>query len=221
MANYWLHNGFLQVEGQKMSKSLGNFITIHELLETEKFGGRKWPGEVLRLAMLMTHYREPIDFSVKRLEEAEATLRKWQRLLRQSFDRSVAVPADVVDALSDDLNVSLVLRQLARYVSAASNSGLSGVESEDDIEQRRFTGASMLAAAMRFLGFATESLLSPEETEYSSGVADLVASRLAALAARDFATADQIRKDLAAEGVQLMDYKDESGQRQTKWEFKR
>ena len=55
MANYWLHNGFLQVEGQKMSKSLGNFITIHELLETEKFGGRKWPGEVLRLAMLMPH----------------------------------------------------------------------------------------------------------------------------------------------------------------------
>jgi cysteinyl-tRNA synthetase len=72
MANYWMHNGFLQVEGRKMSKSEGNFVTIHELLETEKFGGRKWPGEVLRLAMLMTHYREPIDFSVKRLEEAEA-----------------------------------------------------------------------------------------------------------------------------------------------------
>ena len=67
MANYWMHNGFLQVEGQKMSKSEGNFVTIHELLETEKFGGRNWPGEVLRLAMLMTHYREPIDFSVRRL----------------------------------------------------------------------------------------------------------------------------------------------------------
>jgi cysteinyl-tRNA synthetase len=71
MANLWMHNGFLQVEGRKMSKSEGNFVTIAELLETEKFGGRKWPGEVLRLAMLMTHYREPIDFSVKRLEEAE------------------------------------------------------------------------------------------------------------------------------------------------------
>ena len=63
MANYWMHNGFLQVEGRKMSKSLGNFVTIHELLATESFGGRKWPGEVLRLAMLMTSYREPIDFS--------------------------------------------------------------------------------------------------------------------------------------------------------------
>jgi cysteinyl-tRNA synthetase len=63
MANLWMHNGFLQVEGRKMSKSEGNFVTIADLLETEKFGGRKWPGEVLRLAMLMTHYREPIDFS--------------------------------------------------------------------------------------------------------------------------------------------------------------
>lgn len=79
MANIWMHNGFLQVEGQKMSKSLGNFYSINELLETETFGGRKWPGEVLRLAMLMTHYREPIDFSVRKLEEAENTLRKWKR----------------------------------------------------------------------------------------------------------------------------------------------
>ena len=71
MANYWMHNGFLQVEGEKMSKSLGNFVTIHELLHTEKFGGRKWPGEVLRLAMLKTHYRQPIDWTVKALEEAE------------------------------------------------------------------------------------------------------------------------------------------------------
>jgi cysteinyl-tRNA synthetase len=72
MANVWMHNGFLQVEGHKMSKSEGNFFTIHELMHTEKFGGRKWPGEVLRLAMLMTHYREPIDFSHRRLEEADS-----------------------------------------------------------------------------------------------------------------------------------------------------
>jgi cysteinyl-tRNA synthetase len=77
MANYWMHNGFLQVEGEKMSKSLGNFVTINELLETEVFGGRKWPGEVLRLAMLKTHYRQPIDWTVKALEEAEKTLFEW------------------------------------------------------------------------------------------------------------------------------------------------
>ena len=77
MANYWMHNGFLQVEGEKMSKSLGNFVTIHELLCTDKFGGRSWPGEVLRLAMLRTHYRQPIDWTVKALEEAEANLLAW------------------------------------------------------------------------------------------------------------------------------------------------
>ena len=77
MANVWMHNGFLQVEGQKMSKSLGNFHTVHEVLESKKVGGRKWPGQVVRLAMLMTHYREPIDFSVARLEEAKMSTRSW------------------------------------------------------------------------------------------------------------------------------------------------
>src|SRR6202521_1285987 len=69
MANIWMHNGFLEVEGKKMAKSEGNFVTIRELLETDKFGGRKWPGEVLRLAMLKTHYRSPIDWTTKALDE--------------------------------------------------------------------------------------------------------------------------------------------------------
>ena len=73
MANVWMHNGFLQVEGEKMSKSLGNFVTINELLATDVFGGRSWSGEVLRLAMLKTHYRQPIDWTVRALEEAEET----------------------------------------------------------------------------------------------------------------------------------------------------
>ena len=77
MANVWMHNGFLQVESEKMSKSLGNFVTIHELLRTTRFGGRKWSGEALRLAMLRGHYRQPIDWTVKALEEAEATLDRW------------------------------------------------------------------------------------------------------------------------------------------------
>ena len=70
MANIWMHNGFLQVEGEKMSKSLGNFVTIRELLED-------WPGEVLRLNMLKTHYRQPIDWTLKALEESEKTLDDW------------------------------------------------------------------------------------------------------------------------------------------------
>src|SRR6266851_5458636 len=74
MAQVWMHNGFLRVAGEKMSKSLGNFVTIRELLKDKKFGGREWPGEVLRLAMLMTHYRQSIDWTVESLEEA---LRTW------------------------------------------------------------------------------------------------------------------------------------------------
>ena len=77
MANVWMHNGFLQVEGEKMSKSLGNFVTINELLKTRAFGGIAWNGRILRLAMLMTHYRQPIDWSVSRLQEAEFRRARW------------------------------------------------------------------------------------------------------------------------------------------------
>ncbi|MBM3623962.1 MAG: cysteine--tRNA ligase [Alphaproteobacteria bacterium] len=129
MANYWMHNGFLQVEGEKMSKSLGNFATIHELLHTEKFGGRKWPGEVLRLAMLRTHYRQPIDWTVKALEEAEKQIDYWLNIV-STFDpdklaevRAQSVLAD----LSDDLNTPAALATIshladsARKASSAAN----------------------------------------------------------------------------------------------------
>ncbi|MEO3387746.1 cysteine--tRNA ligase [Mesorhizobium sp. CAU 1741] len=106
MANVWMHNGFLQVEGRKMSKSEGNFVTINELLSTEKFGGRKWPGEVLRLAMLMTHYREPIDFSVRKLEEASGKLQKWKQFAadRTTSPKSIEVSERFFQLLGDDLN---------------------------------------------------------------------------------------------------------------------
>ncbi|KQW80354.1 cysteine--tRNA ligase [Devosia sp. Root413D1] len=205
MANYWLHNGFLQVEGQKMSKSLGNFITISELLETEKFGGRKWPGEVLRLAMLMTHYREPIDFSVKRLEEAEQKLRDWQRAA-QARPGTPPEPS-VIAELTDDLNfhrASVALDAIARKANRGTE-----------------TAANCLAATLEFLGFTTDGLLTAAAADAPEGVAEAVAARLAALNAKDFAKADTIRAQLLTQGVQLMDYKDEAGQRQTKWEVVR
>ncbi len=104
MANVWMHNGFLQVEGEKMSKSLGNFVTIHELLHEDKFGGRAWKGEVLRLAMLRSHYRQPIDWTVKALEEAEKTLQRWYALLRDKKPAAGALAEPFVEALCDDLN---------------------------------------------------------------------------------------------------------------------
>ncbi|MBU1336534.1 MAG: cysteine--tRNA ligase [Alphaproteobacteria bacterium] len=209
MANIWMHNGFLQVEGQKMSKSLGNFVTINELLETGAMGGRAWIGDVLRLAMLMTHYREPIDFSVKRLEEAEAKLRDWQRAARGAELAEDAAPdASVVAELTDDLNF---------HRAAVALDFIAKKANRDGGESAR----SCLAATLRFLGFGLSSLLtSGDGWEEPPHIATAIADRLAALNSRDFAKADAIRNELAEQGIALMDYKDETGQRQTRWEMK-
>ena len=130
MANVWMHNGFLQVEGEKMSKSLGNFVTIHELLNTEKFGGREWPGQVLRHAMLMTHYRQPIDWTVARLNEAASEINDFAIAVMDSRAASEALqnrragilpmPSDeLIDALSDDLNYAEARGVLREHFNAA------------------------------------------------------------------------------------------------------
>ncbi|CDX55986.1 cysteinyl-tRNA synthetase [Mesorhizobium plurifarium] len=204
MANVWMHNGFLQVEGQKMSKSLGNFFSIHELLETETFGGRKWPGEVLRLAMLMTHYREPIDFSVRKLEEAENTLRKWKRAADLAPAASTDLPTGVVEALSDDLATYAAFQGLTQL---ASEAGEVGGEK----------GAASLKAALAFLGFDVGAAKVDE-----AAVAKAIADRLALIAAKNWAEADRIRDELLAQGVQLKDGKNPAtGERVTTWEIKR
>ncbi len=209
MANVWMHNGFLQVEGQKMSKSLGNFVTINDLLETGAMGGRAWIGDVLRLAMLMTHYREPIDFSVKRLEEADAKLRDWQRAARGAELADGDAPDEsVVRELADDLNfhrASVALDFIAKKAN------------RDEGNARH-----CLAATLRFLGFGLDTLLTSDDGwEEPPHIANAIAERLAALDSRDFARADAIRNELAEQGIALMDYKDEAGQRRTRWEMKR
>ena len=202
MANYWLHNGFLQVEGQKMSKSLGNFFSIHELLETETFGGRKWPGEVLRLAMLMTHYREPIDFSVRKLEEAENTLRKWKRAADSAGDAEAVLPASLVAALSDDLATAAAFHGLSQLAAEASGNAQAAAE---------------LKTALLFLGFTLEAA-EVDEAE----VAVTIARRLELIKAKNWAEADRVRDELLAQGVQLKDGKDPvTGERVTTWEVKR
>ncbi|OWV88572.1 cysteine--tRNA ligase [Rhizobium sp. R635] len=196
MANVWMHNGFVQVEGRKMSKSEGNFVTIHDLLHTETFGGRKWPGEVLRLAMLMTHYREPIDFSIKRLEEAERLLAKWP--VAEAGD---AAPDDsVLNALADDLNTVAAVQALHALAQAGND--------------------AVFAASAALLG------VMPKKTEIDEAVAAavdaLVAMRLKMLKAKNFAEADKIRDELTAKGIQLKDGKDAAtGERVTTWEVKR
>ncbi|MGR6466152.1 cysteine--tRNA ligase [Rhizobium sp. PAMB 3182] len=195
MANVWMHNGFLQVEGRKMSKSEGNFVTIHELLATEKFGGRTWPGDVLRLAMLMTYYREPIDFSIKRLEEAERMLAKWPAGLAADGD----VHPSVLEALGDDLNTVAAIQALHHLAS---------------------TNAPEFAASAALLGVLPAK--AEVSDDLSEAVAALVAMRLELIKAKNWGEADKIRDDLLAKGIQLKDGKDpETGERVTTWEVKR
>ncbi|MDV6226449.1 cysteine--tRNA ligase [Nitratireductor aquimarinus] len=213
MARYWMHNGFLQVEGRKMSKSEGNFVTINQLLETEVFGGRSWPGEVLRLAMLMTHYREPIDFSVRKLEEAEAVLDGWYRAVGDVAAGGAGC-ADMVAALSDDLGTTGAIAALHELRSEAA-------KGNDEARQALKASAGLLG----LLGQTESEWFAAKVSDASidtGAVETAVEERLTQLREKNFAEADRIRDELTAQGVQLMDYKDpESGERRTKWEVKR
>jgi cysteinyl-tRNA synthetase len=217
MANVWMHNGFLQVEGQKMSKSLGNFVTIHELLATDKFGGRAWSGEVLRLAMLKTHYRQPIDFTVKALEEAEKTLESWAELAGRHKVSLTSGPVDtaLLDALKDDLNTAAAFAVLSDLARKAR------INAQD---------AQQLVYCADFLGLNTRAWFSKaEKTEikgdvdpaWRAHVDELIKARIEARKTKNFAESDRIRDELVAMGVQLKDGKDADGNLTTEWEVKR
>jgi cysteinyl-tRNA synthetase len=193
MADIWMHNGFLQVESEKMSKSLGNFITIRELLAD-------WPGEVLRLNMLKTHYRSPIDWTLKGMEESAKTLDDWYRVAADVRGK----PADaVLEALADDLNTAQMIAALH---------GLRG----NDADRPAF------AASLRLLGFLSESASQWEGRKRDVSGVDaervnaLISDRTAARARKDFKESDRIRDELAAMGVAIKDSKDG-----TTWEVAR
>jgi cysteinyl-tRNA synthetase len=200
MANVWMHNGFLQVEGEKMSKSLGNFVTMHELLRTDVFGSRSWPGPALRLAMLRGHYRQPIDWTVRALEEAEATMRRFAKVA------AVAPPAPapteaLIEALADDLNSAAAIAHLHTLANAGK--------------------AAELRRDIAMLGLDIEAMIAEEasgptvDPALRARIETLVAERLAARKARDFSASDRLRDELGALGVALKDSKDG-----TSWEMK-
>jgi cysteinyl-tRNA synthetase len=202
MANYWMHNGFLQVEGEKMSKSLGNFVTIRELL-------KDWPGEVVRLNMLRTHYRQPMDWTVRGLEESKKTLDTLYDYVGDDTAPSGAPDFEFVAALSDDLNTPRALARLHELRAPAS--GL------DQIEHKRG-----LKAAASLIG-----LLGRGRREYLEGnprivlvdenqVKILIAARNRARKEKDYKESDRIRDELAKMGVVLKDSKDG-----TTWEVAR
>jgi cysteinyl-tRNA synthetase len=204
MANYWMHNGFLQVEGEKMSKSTGNFVTIRELLAD-------WPGEVVRLNMLKTHYRSPIDWTLKGLEASALELDGW-RTFTQYCDRSVGeVSSSVLAALSDDLNTSLALTEIRKLVDDCRTS----------VNPKSKAHSDLLATSL-FLGIDPghvdfQSILSSQRGGIDKvKIGALMEARAAARARKDFGESDRIRDELAAMGVVIKDSKEG-----TTWEIAR
>jgi cysteinyl-tRNA synthetase len=210
MAQVWMHNGFLQVEGDKMSKSLGNFVTVRELLTTDTFGGRSWPGDVMRLALLRTHYRSPMDWTLAALEESEKVLENWIALLKAngtSFGRPVA-QNPVVEAIADDLNTSQAIAELHRLAGVVKGGGVAA--------------AQELHTSLEFLGVISQASFASRKTqELSEAAVRLIDDRKAARARKDFKESDRLRDELAAMGVVVKDGKDASGNPVTTWEIAR
>ncbi|HWD13782.1 cysteine--tRNA ligase [Pseudochrobactrum sp. sp1633] len=221
MANIWMHNGFLQVEGQKMSKSLGNFITIDDVLKSElpQLSGtdapegfrRRWIGMAARLSMLQTHYREPINWTQQRLIESGEELAKWYQAIS---DQPVPASADkavvFASAIGDDLNTWAALTELRKAYKQgdvqALVSGLTLLGLHD---------AQLLAEAAQYL-FSTAADVDTADVERQ------ITDRLAFINAKNWADADRIRDALLTQNIQLKDGKDPvSGERVTTWEVKR
>jgi cysteinyl-tRNA synthetase len=217
MANYWMHNGFVEVEGKKMSKSEGNFVTIRDLLETDNFGGRSWNGSTLRLAMLRTHYRSPIDWTVRALEESRRTLLNWANVLERAetgfVEKNPPAPS-IIGALSDDLNTPMALAEMHKLAESARKGDLAAAQSLHDSGKWLGVLAVGLESSSRAaVGQAAVELL---PIEFQSEVNAKLEARKLARARKDFKESDRIRDELAAMGVVIKDSKDG-----TTWEIAR
>jgi cysteinyl-tRNA synthetase len=199
-AQTWMHNGYLMVEGEKMSKSLGNFITVHDLLKDHH-------GEAVRLCMLMTHYRQPLNWTADGLAQAKTSLDSWYGALRNAADTAVEAVAssdDFIAALSDDLNspqAIAVLHELVGELNKAEN------EDAKSSAKNNFLAAGNL---MGLLQLDPEDWFKWSPESAGDGLSDaeidaLIEQRRAARTNKDFAMSDKIRDDLAAQGIVLED----------------
>jgi cysteinyl-tRNA synthetase len=193
LARYWLHNGFVTVDGEKMAKSAGNFTTIRDVL-------RDAPGEAARYAMLTSHYRDPLDWTGERLVQARHALDRFYLALRQVEDETeadAAPGARVLAALEDDLNTPLALTAL--------HETLGEINKAEGADRGRLKGELLAGGALMGL------LLAAPESWLKGGaggegeVDDLIRRRTKARSDRDFAEADRIRTELAIRGILLED----------------
>ncbi|MBP2312232.1 cysteine--tRNA ligase [Azospirillum soli] len=197
LARTWVHNGFVTVEGEKMSKSLGNFFTVHELLD-------EYPGEAIRLTLMSAHYRQPLDFTRDGLKQSKATLDRWYQALRgEPAPAEAELPFDVLAALEDDLNTPLAISHLHELASAVN-------KAQGDAEKAAAKGALLAAGqAMGLLQQDPEAWFrwAPKGAAALSDavIEGLIADRLTARKTKNFAEADRIRKELADQGIVLED----------------
>lgn len=185
-ANYWLHNEMLQVEGKKMSKSLGNFFTVRDLLD------QGVSGEVIRFVFLQTHYRKPMDWTQDKADQALKTLRTWRKLL----DGAEPIGADqtVVDAIADDLNTAgaiTLLHKMAKEIAA-------------NPQKDCFYEKGAMLASAQLLGLLCGDEAADENSVDLSALADkLFALRTSAMETKDFAPVDALKTALLDAGVEV------------------
>ena len=209
-ARVWMHNEMLQVEGKKMSKSLGNFFTVRDLLD------QNVPGEVIRFVYLSTHYSKPMDWTEEKARQAEATLRKWRGLIDSVAPAQTPNPAFIA-ALKDDLNTASAISELhtlaksGAYSELASSAELLGLLTPDlsnwDWKPRivETIGAATGTSKAIGVGRAILSQVALEEMPIYAPLRNLIQERARAKKARDFGTADQVRDKLDAIGVIIVD----------------
>lgn len=188
-ARFWIHNGFLTVNGEKMSKSLKNFITVRDLLD------RGISGVIIRYLLLSTHYRKPFDYNEKALDDAKKSIEKFYSLLDENLLKqasSFAIPNQVFEYLAQDLNVAKVIAFMHELAKEIKSSG--------DVKKKQ-----EMAATLDFLGLVDVGLFDKKLNGDEDFINSQIALRLKCKQEKDFAGADKIRKDLLDKGIALED----------------